>query len=520
MQRSSDSTLYPYQTPMTQESLKRAPHVRSRGVTLPPSSSQQHPPSNTKPASSGTTTWLDSVQTRLRLSPTIVTLLPSVVACVIVQAVAAFFLVTTALTFDGAVRNAKDFSNDKSHDGNVLYIVFSVFSALASAMCAPMIQNSGYSILILAGSILMMFSTLSSSVVTSAEILVIPFSVFGACAYGLLKTGPQVAMLDFLNDKRGLATGLSYLGVTIGQLAGVMSFTFSDMIDDANYSGSRNARWPNNLRIIEVTAVFSLMCVAIIRRPSFTTGSWPQLFQYVPFYILCSINFFVSFGFNMLDLVYSSLPKEREFETHPSGTHEILTVSFISQMVELLAVLVLLVVNAACCKEGGIKKVSLLITAIVLAVLALASYINKPAYKDFPAFAVYGSVAGLVKAMVRVSLPIAMITYTGRLNYKIGLPFLELAGGLGDLVSYIIKDKTEMPEEEPLETGWYISAALFTLVAVLSLFAHFRYVAWDIHVSETEENEDDIRQVSALENAAFTTDEPLGGLTDLAAYMP
>ncbi|GFS14316.1 hypothetical protein ElyMa_003160000 [Elysia marginata] len=362
-QRHQDPTLYPYQTPMTQVGLQQAPGGRTRGVTLPatqPSNDQQ---GNSKTAPSGNAKWLNSVQTRLKLSPSVVTLVPSVLACIIAQAVAAFFLVTAALTFDGAIRNARDFSDDPSHDGNVLYIVFSVFSALASAMCAPMIQNSGYAIVILAGSVLMMFSTLSSSVVTSAEILVIPFSVFGGQSLRWIKlvggreTGPQVAMLDFLNDRRGLASGLSYLGVTIGQLAGVMSFSFSDMVDDANYSGSRNARWPNNLRVIEVTAVFALMAATIIRKPSFATGKWPELFHYVPFYILCCINFFVSFGFDMLDLVYTNLPKERDFETHPSGSHEIFTVSFVSQMVEFLAVILLLVINAACCKEGGIKKV-------------------------------------------------------------------------------------------------------------------------------------------------------------------
>ena len=59
-------------------------------------------------------------------------------------------------------------------------------------------------------------------------------------------------MLDFLNDRRALAAGLSYLGMTIGQLVAVMSFSFSNMVDDANYNGSGNARWPNNMRVIEV----------------------------------------------------------------------------------------------------------------------------------------------------------------------------------------------------------------------------------------------------------------------------
>ena len=59
------------------------------------------------------------------------TVVPSVLACMLVQAVAAFFYVTSVLTFYGAVNNARGFSEDPSHDGNVLYIVFSVFTAVA-----------------------------------------------------------------------------------------------------------------------------------------------------------------------------------------------------------------------------------------------------------------------------------------------------------------------------------------------------------------------------------------------------
>ena len=71
-----------------------------------------------------------------------------------------------------------------------------------------------------------------------------------------------------------------------------------------------------------------------------------------------------------------------------------------------------------------------------------------------------------------------------------------------------------MPDEEPLETGWYIAAAFFTLVSALCVFAHLRFVPWDIHVAETEQDEDVFKEVSGLENAAFT---PVDGLGDLAA---
>ncbi|GFO20468.1 hypothetical protein PoB_004697300 [Plakobranchus ocellatus] len=390
--------------------------------------------------------FLTNIQTRLKLSATTVNIVPSVVACIAVLAVAEFFFITTFLTLVGAVQNAKDFSDDPSHDGNVLYIVFYVFFSVASAMCAPMVLNSGYSIIVMSGTVLMLFSTLSSSVVTSAEILVIPYSVFGACAYGLLRTGPQIAMLDFLNDRRGLATGLSYLGVTIGQLAAAMSFGFTDMKDDANYDDDGPPRWPNNMRVIEVTAVLSLMAAAIIRKPSFTTGSWPELFQYVPFYVLCFINFCVS-----------------------------------------------------------------LVSAILVALLGAASYINKLIYEEFWEFAVYGGGAGFVRALVRVCLPLTLITFVGRLNYKIGLPFLELTGGLGALSSYIIKNEVEIPDEEPIETGWYIAAAMFTVYAVLALIGHIRYKPYDVYVAETQGNPSAAHQVSEMENAAFTPDEVFSG---------
>ena len=56
-------------------------------------------------------------------------------------------------------------------------------------------------------------------------------------------------------------------------------------------------------------------------------------------------------------MVYSNLPGERDFESHPSGAHEIFTVSFIAQMVEFAAVILLLIIIAACCKDGVMKKV-------------------------------------------------------------------------------------------------------------------------------------------------------------------
>ena len=59
-------------------------------------------------------------------------------------------------------------------------------------------------------------------------------------------------MLDYLNNRRALATGLTQLGVTIGALAATLTFVFSDMAEDAEYDDNGKTRWQNNMRIIEV----------------------------------------------------------------------------------------------------------------------------------------------------------------------------------------------------------------------------------------------------------------------------
>ena len=64
-------------------------------------------------------------------------------------------------------------------------------------------------------------------------------------------------------------------------------------------------------------------------------------------------------GFGLLDLVYAELPDERDFETHPSGSHEIFTVSFISQMVEFFAVISILAVRKVLDEDERLNKVSI-----------------------------------------------------------------------------------------------------------------------------------------------------------------
>ncbi|GFR98667.1 hypothetical protein ElyMa_002774300 [Elysia marginata] len=77
-----------------------------------------------------------------------------------------------------------------------------------------------------------------------------------------------------------------------------------------------------------------------------------------------------------------------------------------------------------------------------------------------------------------------------------------------------------MPEEEPLETGWYLSATLFTLVASLCLVVQYHFVAWETDATDAQDDASEVRQVSALENAVFTTDDSQTDVIDLADCVP
>ena len=78
-----------------------------------------------------------------------------------------------------------------------------------------------------------------------------------------------------------------------------------------------------------------------------------------------------------------------------------------------------------------------------------------------------------------------------------------------------------MPDDEPLETAWYVAAVLFTLAAPVCLVSHFYYPPCEQEDgTDANEDEDETEEVEAVENADFIPDDPLGDLNDFDMAMP
>ncbi|XP_012939609.1 uncharacterized protein LOC106012145 [Aplysia californica] len=435
-----------------------------------------------------------------RLAKTAETVVPSVVACILLQAVAAFFSLTAETTFNNVIQHVRDFSDDKDHDQFVLQVVFNVFFSFAAVMCVPVIKNSGYSMIVMGGTVLLLFSTMSSSLVSTAKILVLPYGIFGACAVGLLQVGTEVAMLDYLNNRRGLAQSLSYLGVTVGQTAALLCFFFTDMIEDAQYDSNGKTRWQNNLRVVEVTAVIALMSGIVLRKPSHTLGKWPEVFSLKPFYALNIIYFFSQIGFSFFNIVATRGTDELDLDEKHFSAHPILAPFFIYIIAQFAGVIVF-IVGASCCTNCCQQR-SLVVGGIAAMLLAGASFAHTEAFDELWQFAVYTGGAGVVSALVRVSVPLSMIYYTGRDNYKIALPFLKFTGGLGGLVAYLIQ--ANPPDDMGFSDSWYACGALLGVFGLGAVLTTCLFSGWvDYKAQGDEQAKQNIR---AIENEAFIPD--------------
>ncbi|XP_005101291.2 uncharacterized protein LOC101858415 [Aplysia californica] len=474
--------------------IKVLPHDQSQAGNRSPPPAVQHP---------SDPDLVHSFKKRMadRLSRARQTVVPSVIGCMVLQAVVAFFTYTSDNTFNSFIDASNDFSEDKRHDRFTLQVVFNIFHAFASAMCVPMIKNSGYSMIVMGGTVLLLFSTMSSSLVSTAKILVLPYGIFGACAVGLLQVGTEVAMLDYLNNRRGLAQSLSYLGVTVGQTAALLCFFFTDMIEDAQYDSNGKTRWQNNLRVVEVTAVIALMSGIVLRKPSHTLGKWPEVFSLKPFYALTIIYFFSQIGFSFFNIVATRGTDELDLDEKHFSAHPILAPFFIYIIAQFAGVIVF-IVGASCCTNCCQQR-SLVVGGIAAMLLAGASFAHTEAFDELWQFAVYTGGAGVVSALVRVSVPLSMIYYTGRDNYKIALPFLEVAGGLGGQVAYLIQ--ANPPGDTGFDESWYVCAVTLVFFGVGGLLLlHFFPDDWaHIHAQGDEDVEEEIE---AIENEAFEPD--------------
>ncbi|XP_071101304.1 uncharacterized protein [Haliotis cracherodii] len=365
----------------------------------------------------------------------IIVFLVPIFASVIVNIIAGFFYMSFLFVVQIVVTRAF------GEDGEMVTKVqntFRVFSALATASCAPLMIRYGFRKVALGGSVLLIFSCISSSLTTTADILTIPYGFMGGIALGLLRTTGVVATIDYLNTRPALALFISVISFVIGNIIGIIVIIF-DLIQ---YLDSRR-RWSNVMRVFEITAVIGLLAGSFLQKNSQTQQNVPKLFKHPPFYFLIWIRVAASVGLSILLPSAQLIPSERGFTTGLAST----ILYFVLFGSQLIVLIVLLIIRKF--QRENLKKSALLSMGILILVIGLGTMVHQVAFVNIWVVGVFALVLGTVTAFAQVMMPLALVHATGRSNLKLSLPMLgcfEEVGGLvgGSSMAKIIKETSSV----------------------------------------------------------------------------
>ncbi|XP_046581065.1 uncharacterized protein LOC124288558 [Haliotis rubra] len=350
----------------------------------------------------------------------IIVFLVPIFASVTVNIIAGFFYMSFLLVVQIVVSSAFD------EDGDMVAKVqntFRVFSALAAAACAPLMIRYGFRKVALGGSVLLIFSCISSSLTTTADILAIPYGFMGGIALGLLRTTGVVATIDYLNTRPALALFISYISFIIGNIIGIIVIIF-DLIQ---YLGSRRS-WSNVMRVFEITAVIGLLAGSFLQKNSQTQQNVPKVFKHPPFYFLIWIRVAASVGLSILIPSAQTIPSERGFSTNLAST----ILYFVLFGTQLIVLIVLLIIRKF--QRENLKKTALLTMGILVLVIGLGTMVHQVAFVNVWVVGVFTLVLGAVIAFAQVMMPLALVHTTGRSNLKLSLPILGCFEEVGGLV--------------------------------------------------------------------------------------
>ena len=181
--------------------------------------------------------------------------------------------------------------------------------------------------------------------------------------------------------------------------------------------------------------------------------------------------------------------------------HPIWTPAFIKTIVEFVTTAVILAVASKYTEFW--QKRSLMIGGVATVILGGISFLNEVAYDSLGQLTAYTAYAGIADALIKISIPLAMIFYTGRDNYKIALPFVSVAGGLGGLVASIIQ--ANPPDDFQFKHLWYACAAVLVVYGIGAVIAPNFFVGWAEYKSGG--NEEEKEEIEAVENEEFLPDE-------------
>ncbi|KAK7471396.1 hypothetical protein BaRGS_00035948, partial [Batillaria attramentaria] len=289
-----------------------------------------------------------------------------------VQMAAGFFLSATHITLVSELV-VSSLLADTASNPNIHRIVFLIFSAVASAACALLVPTVRYRKLIVSGSILLVFSCLSASLVTSSRFMHLPYGVIAGSAYGILRTVSLVASTDVPSTSLVGSVSMASLGHASGGILG--TFVYYHFMRDYFTSGS----WTNNFRILELVAVLAMLLGSLLRRRGVMSRRAVVVLCDPGFYSLAVIYAICFIAFGVLHFLMPIMPAYRGFTFHKFETF--FNPMFTMYCGQWAAAFALALAGHACGK--GMAKGSLFIGGVFIFLVGVAVMPHDVAYQSF-----------------------------------------------------------------------------------------------------------------------------------------
>ncbi|XP_046355562.2 uncharacterized protein LOC124134664 [Haliotis rufescens] len=378
--------------------------------------------------------------------------LAPIFASVTVNIIAGFFFRTFFLTVAHITSNRAG-----SEDGGMLLNLFCLFSALAAASCAPLLIRYGFRKVALGGSVLHIFSCISSSLTTTGHVMTISFSIMGGFTVGLLRTIGVVATVDHLNSRPALALIISYTSFIIGNVIRIIFSSFDLIQYQYNRRGGSDTS-----RLFEIIAVTGLVAGRFLQKNSQTQQNMPQLFKHPPFYFLISIRVVASMGLSIL------LPSIKIIRSEESSI--LSAVLFVSQFIVLIVLLIL-----RNFQKESLKESALLLMGISVLAVGLVTMFHQATFGSF--WVGFSFVIGAVIVFSQVMIPLVMVHTTGRTNLKLTLPVLCCFDQMGGLIGSSIMEKI-VTETSSVNGTLYFAGLSLTTAGIGAIIAWVLIMHW------------------------------------------
>ncbi|XP_071100753.1 uncharacterized protein [Haliotis cracherodii] len=308
-------------------------------------------------------------------------------------------------------------------------VSFRLATAVAAVCCVPLMIKYDLRKVAIAGSVgLICFCTLLTvSLATGIDVLIVPESIIGGTAYGLLGTAGFVGTILLLPGRLALAVFISYVGCVIGNIIGI---TISYKVDPY-------ALW--------ALPALGLLCCRFLSHYE-KTRNITNILRHSSFYVTLIMRTSVSIGLAILPSLIKTV-------SIAETQYFLFLVLFGSQVMYM----VILVMSVRFWREN-LRNPSPTPLGMVVLMIGLGTLIHQVVPMNVWIVGVYMALLGIVLAYSHVMMPLVMLHATGTANCRLTIPVLRCCDEVGIILGVVILDR---------ETFWTQNGALYFAGGIL-----------------------------------------------------